>query len=256
MHILALLSNDALQALRCCVGPTDILVRVSGATALARIARPRGADAVVINPSAFTDAEWDEARAALSVADVPVLLYATLDPKSVRRVLAAAALGVREVLFRHIDDDPAAVRVRLEMLGHPAPPARLLSTLAGRIERLPADVQRATVPLFCSAPVPRWADQMAYDADVPRRSLDRWMSRAGLAGTAALLDVARLARIWTPLVEGKASHADVAARAGYRRARMLAVHARRIVGVSPSHFGTRLSADEFVSRLAHHASRG
>ena len=81
------------------------------------------------------------------------------------------------------------------------------------------------------------------------------MFRAGLAGTAALLDTARLARVWAPLVDGGMSQAEIAARAGYRRVRMLAVHSRRIVGVSPAYFGSRLSADEFVQRLAQHAVR-
>ena len=82
------------------------------------------------------------------------------------------------------------------------------------------------------------------------------MYRAGLSGTAAVLDVARLARVWSQLVDGRMTQSDVAVRHGYRRMRMLAEHARRIVGVSPSYFGTRLSADEFVNRLAQHAIRG
>ena len=144
---------------------------------------------------------------------------------------------------------------KLESLGTPAPPSRVLATLAGRIERLPHVLQRATVPLFCSVPVPRWADDIAQQADVPRRSVDRWMYRAGLSGTAAVLDVARLARTWVPLVAGRMTQGEVAVRNGYCRMRMLAVHARRIVGVSPAYFGTRLSADEFVNRLAQHAIR-
>jgi hypothetical protein len=81
------------------------------------------------------------------------------------------------------------------------------------------------------------------------------MGRAGLAGTATLLDVARLSRVWVPIVVDGTDPAVVAARGGFRRARMLAVHTRRIVGASPSHFGKKLSEDEFVDRLARHALR-
>lgn len=255
MRIVALLPHGSTQALQRCVGSADTLTRVAGTVALVRLISAHAADAVVIDPAELSDADWSRARLVLQAARVPVLVYIPLDRGAIKRVLAATAIGSHEVLFRDIDDDPAAIRRRLESLGTPAPPSRVLSTLAGRIERLPNVLQDATVPLFCSVPVPRWADDIAQQADVPRRSVDRWMYRAGLSGTAAVLDVARLARTWVPLVDGGRSQSEVAVRNGYRRMRMLAVHARRVVGVSPSHFGTRLSADEFVRRLTQHAIR-
>ena len=255
MHILTLLPDDSLQALQRCAGPADTLTRVRGAAALTRAAQQsRRPDAVVIDPSVLSDAEWLQVRIALHSSTVPVLVYAPLDPGVIGRVLVLSAHGSLEVMFRGVDDDPAAVRHRLAMLGHPEPPARVLGTLAPRIERLPASLQGATMPLFCAGHVPRWADEMAHRANVPRRSMDRWMSHAGLAGTAALLDATRLAHVWAPLVEGK-SQGEVAQQHGYRRVRMLAVHARRIVGASPLHFGVRLSVDEFVDRLVRHAVR-
>lgn len=256
MQILALLPDDSLQALQRCMGPADSLTRVRGAVSLARAAQQsRRPDAVVIDPSVLSDAEWLQVRIALHSSTVPVLVYAPLLPCAIGRVLVLSAHGSLDVMFRGVDDDPATVRHRLATLGRPEPPARVLGTLAARIEQLPAPLQGATMPLFCAGHVPRWADEMAHRANVPRRSMDRWMSRAGLAGTAALLDTARLAHVWAPLVEHKVALGDVAQQHGYRRVRMLAVHARRIVGISPLHFGTRLSVDEFVGRLVHHAVR-
>ena len=256
MRIISLLPHDSTQALQRCMGPFDTLMRASGALALTRMISARTADAVVIDPTEMGVAEWSPARLVLQSARIPVLVYTALEPVSVQRVLSASAIGAYEVLFRHIDDDAAAMRRRLETLGTPAPPSRLLSMLAGRIERLPSVLQSAAVPLFCAGPVPRWADMLARHADIPRRSVDRWMHRAGLAGTAALLDAARLARVWVPLVDGHDAQEDVAVHGGYHRVRMLADHARRIVGVSPVHFGKKLTVSEFVDRLAAHALRG
>ena len=255
MRIIAVLSQDSLQSLQRSMGPSDTLMRASGALALTRMINARTADAVVIDPTVVGAVEWARARLVLQSARIPVLIYTSLDRASIQRVLSASAIGPHEVLFRHIDDDAAAMRRRLETLGRPAPPSRLLSMLAGRIERLPAVLQSATVPLFCSGPVPRWADVLARHANVPRRSVDRWMRRAGLAGTAALLDAARLARVWVPLVDGHDPQVDVAVHGGYRRVQMLAGHARRIVGVSPAHFGKKLTVDEFVDRLAGYVLR-
>ena len=255
MRIAALLPHDALQVLERCAGPADTLTRVLGAVSLVRALSTLAADVIVIDPSELSATDWIRARHALQAAHVPVLVYASLEPASVKRVLSALALGSPEVLLRGVDDDPAAVRRRLESVEHPTPPARVLATLASRIEKLPESLQGVTVPLFCAGPVPRWVDSIALASGVPRRSVDRCMLRAGLAGTAALLDAARLARVWVPLVDGRMPQAELALRCGYRRFRMLAVHTRRIVGVSPSHLGTRLSADEFVQRLARHAIR-
>lgn len=255
MRIIALLPHDSTQALQRCMGASDTLMRASGPLALTRMISARTADAVVIDPTEVGVVEWSRVRLVLQSARIPVLVYTSLGPVSVQRVLSASAIGSYEVLFRHIDDDAAAMRRRLETLGTPAPPSRLLSMLAGRIERLPVVLQRETVPLFCAGPVPRWADVLARHAEVPRRSVDRWMQRAGLAGTAALLDAARLARVWVPLVEGHNAQVHVALHGGYRRVAMLSGHARRIVGVSPAHFGKKLTVNEFVDRLAAHVLR-
>ena len=81
------------------------------------------------------------------------------------------------------------------------------------------------------------------------------MNQAGLAGTATVLDVARLARVWSPIVDHKVPAADVALGGGYRRLRMLALHTRRLVGASPTLLSGEITEDEFVERLVRHAVR-
>lgn len=254
MRILALLPDDSVRALQRALGPQDAIGRLADAGALVRAAA-NPVDAIVIDPSILDETEWARARGVLESPDAPVLLYARLDTATVTRIVAASAVGVHEVLLRDVDDDPVAIRRRLETLRTPTPPTRVFARLAERLATLPVPLQGATVPLFCAGRVPRWADELARDARLPRRSIDRWMGRAGLSGTASVLDVARLARTWSPIVDQGLTPADVAARGGFRRARMLAVHARRIVGASPLHFGVKLTADEFVERLVQHATR-
>ena len=133
--------------------------------------------------------------------------------------------------------------------------ARVLACLAARVEHLPEVVQATILEVFYGREVPWWADAVAERSAVPRRTVDRWMARSGLKGIAAILDVAPLARAWSPLVEAHAPHPDGAARLGYRPARMLAAHARRIFGASPAFLGTRLTADTFSAWLAAHALR-
>lgn len=256
MKILALLPDDSARALQRALGSSGTVIRVADAGALVRATATTSAHAVVIDPTRLSDAEWANGRVMLQQSRVPVLLYATLAPETIHRVVAASALGVHEVLLRHIDDDSEAILRRLQTIGAPPPPARVLAMLAPRLSHLPESLQGAAVPLFCAGRIPRWADDLARATKLPRRTVDRCVERAGLAGTARLLDVARLARIWLPLVDGNATQLEVATRGGYRRVRMLASHCKRIAGAAPSHLGARMGLDKFVAQLAQHAMRG
>jgi hypothetical protein len=254
MRVLAFLPDDSFLALKRALGPRDAVGRLTDVTELAKSSTLR-ADAVVIDPTCFDAEQWTRVRQLLSTPKSPVLLYAKLDKESVRRVVAASSIGVHEVLLRDVDDDPVAIRRRLRSLRTPPVQARVLARLAPRIAEMPTPLQGASLPLFCAAPVPRWADDLAMAARMSRRSMDRWMDHAGVSGTAALLDVARLARVWEPIVEQKVAPADVAVAGGYRRLRMLALHTKRLVGASPGLLAQEISEDEFVDRLVLYATR-
>lgn len=255
VRVLALLPDDSVAMLQAALARGHMVERLPDAARLAASVSGLKVDAVVVDPSILDDGDWARLRSLLASPRIPVLLYAGLTQKSVARIVEASAIGVHEVMLRSHDDDPESIRARLKRLRTPAPPVRVLARIAERLACLPPVMQRVTVPLFCSGRVPRWADEVALAAGIPRRSVDRWMSRAELAGTATLLDVARLARVWVPIALEGADPADVALRGGFLRARMLAVHARRIVGVSPANFRTQLKVDDFVDRLVRYALR-
>jgi len=115
---------------------------------------------------------------------------------------------------------------------------------------LPAPLQAATVGLYGSGPPPRWVSGLVEACGIPRRSVDRWIERAGIHGSAMLLDTARLAHVWEPLVERRTAATEVAEHFGYSCVRRLVTHARRIVGVAPVDFAAELTRETFAQRLA------
>jgi len=125
----------------------------------------------------------------------------------------------------------------------------LFSNAATCFRRFPDGLQTACVSLFGNGPLPRWVDELAANAVLGRRTVDRWMHRSGINGASMLLDVARMARAWEPLAEQKLPPVDVAMTLGYSRLRLLVAHTYRIVGVPPAELGRTLSRSEFTKRL-------
>lgn len=256
MHVITLVPDSSFLALRRALAPRDTLTRVADAAALWCAADADRAKAIVVDPAMLDVASWNAALRRFTSPDMPLLLYTRLTADNISRIVAASAAGVHEVLFRGVEDDSPTIRRRLQTLRRPAAPAQLLSRLAPHIMRLPAGLQGATVPLFCAAPVPRWGNDLARAAQIPRRTVDRCLARADLEGAATVLDVARLARVWTPLVVEREPATSVAVHYGYRRLRNLSMHMRRVVGVLPSQLPTVGSDREFVAKLARFVSRG
>jgi transcriptional regulator GlxA family with amidase domain len=76
------------------------------------------------------------------------------------------------------------------------------------------------------------------------------MDNGGISGAARLLDTARLARVWEPLVERDVAVREVAVRCGYSSMRLLTAHTRRLTGVSPLELRDHFTRETFSSRLA------
>jgi AraC-like DNA-binding protein len=196
------------------------------------------------------DNEFEELLPPLAHRHVPVLLFTSLTPAAARRIVSAAELGAHELVLRGEEHTGQLLAHKLASLYQPSAPAHLLSRAAPRLRRFPDSLQTAAVALFASGPLPRWVDELAQSSGFARRSVDRWMLRVGIQGASMLLDTARLARAWEPLVEEKRSTAVVSERCGYARPRLFVSHARRIIGIAPSEMAISLSRRDFSERLA------
>jgi AraC-like DNA-binding protein len=213
--------------------------------------RRREGSALIIDPGLLDEAAFEAALAELAEARTPVLLYGKLSAHTARRIVRAEREGAVELVLRGVDDAPEVMARKLAAVRRPEPSTILLSLLAPRIAELPEPLQTAVVPLFCGAPVPRWVNELADAAGLARRTLDRRMKEdAELRGSAALLDAARLARVWEPLVEERWPLGDVARTLGFGQQRVLVSHVRRLLRVSPGELGVLLTRERFAAQLA------
>ena len=250
MKILAVLPDDARRDLGRALTGDQRLIKGGGADAVVSSLEERRCDALVFDPVFFNEGDFDRVLRAANESGVPIMLYATLEPRAARRIVQAVEVVARELVLRGTDDSPAELQRKLAALLAPSAPAILLSHAASCIRAFPVRLQTVSVGLFGHTRLPRWVDGLVQESGLARRTVDRWMHRGGITGAARLLDTARLARVWEPLVEQERSTREVAVYCGYAQPRLLTAHARRIAGVAPAGLRKQFTRETFAARLA------
>ena len=250
MKILALLPDDARHVLERSLTAAQRLSRAVGAESAAAALLEGRCDALVLDPGMLDSDEFELVMRALSVSGVPMLLYTALGPVAARRIVEAVDLAARELVLRGSEDAPELLQRRLAELVAPSAPAILLSQTAAHFRSFPERLQTVSVSLFGRTTLPRWVNGLVKESGLARRTVDRWMHKGGLTGAARLLDAARLARVWEPLVEHRVGVEEVAVRCGYARLRLLTAHTRRMMGVAPHELRDHYTRVTFSTRLA------
>jgi len=250
MRILSVLPADSHDALLRAVAPTHETISGSTTSELRTVLQHRACDMVILDPEVFDDDDFATVLGLTAMAQVPVMLYCRLTPDVASRVVRFVADAPHELLVRGSEDEPALLRHTIDRLLEPSVPAIVFNRAAPRFARFPSQLQAATAALFANRAPPRWVNAFSESSHLGRRTIDRWMFRTGLAGTGKLLDVARLARVWGPLVDEAVPLRDVARLTGYAEQRLLISHARRLVGASPLEFGTGVTRQVFADRLS------
>jgi hypothetical protein len=248
MRILALLPADARRTIEQSVGTTHVMVREKKGRSAVETLRERKCDVLVLDPAVLDDEAYAELLPLLN--SVPVLLYTSLSHVAAQRIVQVAELGAHELVLCGREDSAELLLRKLASLVAPSAPALLLSRAAQSFRRFPDSLRTASVGLFGTGPLPRWVDELSDATGLARRTVDRWMERTGIDGAAMLLDAARMARVWEPVVERKLAPRDVCLECGYARPRLLASHARRIVGELPAEFAAKFTRERFADRLA------
>ena len=250
MKLLALLTRDGRRALERAVGSAHTVSCENEVRAVGLSWRQHRFDVLVLDPGVLDEGGFEALLLQLKRHGIPVLLYATLSRSVARRIVRAGNGAAHELVLHGAEDEQLLLLRKLEGISRLSVPAMLFNLAAPRLGGLPDSLQASCVGLFSGGPLPRLVDDVARTAGLGRRTVDRWMRRAGIRGAAMLLDTVRLARVWEPLVELRLSPADVALRCGYGKSRLLTAHARRIVGMTPSGFGGKYTRDRFAERLA------
>lgn len=213
---------------------TTLAVAVSWDALLLHV-RTGPVDVVVADPAATGPIDTSTIRLILTrYPSVPILLYTVLTPESLRATVDLARSGARHVVLRGFDDEPRHLRELLERF----PTSRLsdfvLRSLEPQLSQAPPALGRAVAQMFDRPHRFHHAADLALAAGMTRRSLDRWLDRAGIAPARTLLVGARLTRALHYLREPGYLLDDVTRKLGGPSGRIFARQVRQATGLTPS----------------------
>ena len=172
------------------------------------------------------------ASAVAGTPRAPVVGYVAVTAAAIRATHALTKLGASEVLIRGMDDSPAVLSATLRSVVASSSTNRLLRVASDTLVSLPASIARGVEELFDHPERFRSVSQLADASGSTRRSLDRWLARAGLAPARTLLACARANAAFNLLATGHARVSDAASQLGYPSSRALSREVHAMTGHS------------------------
>jgi AraC-like DNA-binding protein len=252
MLLLARLSPPMLSHLRVVAGGAHTVLAAPSWPSMAAVLRARPVDVAVVDPCIEGAADTETVRALRTgFPGVAVLVYTAISADSTRAMLQLGEFGVRHCILRGFDDEPTRFRDGLEMLRAAGLEDKVLATvrlsLAG--VQAPSSLTGAVEQLFRQPRRFRTAEDIAVASGIPRRGVNRWLDRAGVAPARMLVIAARVLRGYQYAQNPALSVADIAERLAYPDPRVFTDHVRLMTGRRVSAWRATVSPEQCVAML-------
>lgn len=119
-----------------------------------------------------------------------LVLYMSVSAASMRTLVAAELAGPVRLVLEGLEDQPERLRRVVESAARPDLGADVLARVEPTLRRVPPLLATAIRELLLAPTTVGDARALADRAGMTRRSLDRWLTRVGLAPVRTLLNVA------------------------------------------------------------------
>ena len=230
MDVVALLPPPLLSHLRIVLARDHVLSVAEDWAGVAALLGRRSVDALVVDPRGDDGPALPALRLLRERHPmVPVVVYTTLTPATLRSVVELARRGVEHVVLHRFDDEPRRFAALLEQLPGYALGNELLAAMAAPLARLPGPTARAVERLVRMPHLFAGVDDLAAAAGVSARQLYRQLESAGIDSPRWLVQGARVLRAFSYLQDRSCSLGEAARRLGYSQSRVLA---RQLVEVA------------------------
>jgi AraC-like DNA-binding protein len=250
VEVAARLPLSLLFHLRTVLESEHSLTVVDGWDELIEVVRSRPIDVVIADPRADGTIRTLELRALLGrYPTLPMVLYTSLSPESLKATVELAQCGAHHVVLRGFDDEPTRFR---ELLGR-LPAFRLGEIVLRGLEMYLANgpplLKRAITQLFEAPHGFQSVKDLALAAGMTRRNLDRWLDKIGLASARMLILGARVTRAFYYMRDPGYLLDDITKKLGYSSPRLFARQVRAATGLTPSLLRETVEPEVFMAQL-------
>jgi AraC-like DNA-binding protein len=253
MHVAACVQPNKLVRLQGAAGDRHrVHAALDWAHADAMIRR-QPVDVLVVDPQfdAPGDPGADRIRAVRNrYRSLPMIVYSVLAAQTLRPLVELGREGMEQLVLYGLDDDPQHLRQMLERQPGILLSERMLGQLRCPLSRLPVGAAGALERLIRNPAAFLGVTDVALAAALPKRSLYRHLTRAGLASPRELVVGARLLRAYAFLREPSYSLDAVAGHVRFADSDAMSRAMKWGVGSTPGRARDRMGPDEFVERLA------
>lgn len=217
--------------------------------ALALGLRTHPIDALLVDPAMHP---WDPGVWPLIARyqSLPLIIYSGLDRTTVLAVLEAHRIGSPLLVVRNIEDSPSRLN---HFLRSASPVASINDTILDRLtpslDGLPSGLASTIAFLFAEAEPGRTVQWMTTTCGLARRSLERWIVRAGLRSARLLTIAPSVTRAYCYLGDRGYTVCDVAAKVGVSSRRTLLAEIRACVGTDSVSALRGLTPHAFVTAI-------
>lgn len=201
-------------------------------------------DVIVVDPCTGVERSGCERVLQLAAARAPVtpvVGYVSVTASAIHAVQSLVRSCGAEIVVRGVDDAAERLFQTLQraLAGSGAEP--LILAIGPPFALLPADIAEALAFLFRRPDKLRSVDDLATAAGTTRRTLDRWLARAGLSSARTLLACARVSAAFHLITTGNVRCSGVATLLGYASSRALTREIRWLTGFVPSAVPSRMT---------------
>lgn len=205
----------------------------------------------IIEPAALDQDHLVETVARLRRQPRPAVVCAPSLLEGIQDAVRIASETGAAVAIQSLDQDRAGLARTLLAVVPPTDATMILELLEPALATLPSMLRKCLTGMFDPGAAVESPPTLAARAGMSRRSLDRWLARAGAPSARRLVAMPPLLRALRLLRETTLPIRTIATICGLRSPRRLNDYTMDLLGLSPSEIRTRSDAIEtLIERMA------
>jgi AraC-like DNA-binding protein len=216
---------------------------------LVELASPRD-ECLILDPALFTPAVAETIAANLTEFPRAVVAFSSVTTSALESSVILAQRTAARFVFRGTPNERSALERALVLTPDSTLGTALLAALDSNIKRLPSGLRDRLVSLVRAGDGPYSPDALAAATALARRSLDRYLTDAGLASAHKIIVAARVTSAYRAITTSRTPLGHIAAMLGYKSQRTMDAQLMALLDTTSSRLRAGpLPVTEAVNRL-------